>query len=134
MEPIVRQVRIRAPLEAVWAALTQPAVIQGWMGADSVVQIDLRVGGRYRLFGGDTSGTFKTIDEPTGLAYSWRQAEWPADWADSHVQWHLTAVGPDTLVSLTHENLPNQHERDMHDQGWDLYFLGPMKNWLETDS
>jgi uncharacterized protein YndB with AHSA1/START domain len=134
MEPIVRQVRIRAPLEAIWAALTQPAVIHGWMGADSVVQIDLRVGGRYRLFAGDTSGTFETIDEPTGLAYTWRQAEWPADWADSRVQWHLTAVGPDTLVSLTHENLPNQHERDMHDQGWDLYFLGPMKNWLETDS
>jgi hypothetical protein len=36
-----------------------------------------------------------------------------------------------TKVALTHSTFPNQHERDSHDEGWDVYFLGPMKEWLE---
>jgi uncharacterized protein YndB with AHSA1/START domain len=131
MQPIVKDMLIKAPPDAVWAALTDPTEIRGWMGADSIVEADLRPGGRYRLFGGETTGAFRTIEAPRRLTYTWRQGEWPADWADSLVDWTLAPAKGGTQVHLVHDEFPDEHERDMHDEGWDLYFLGPMKQTLE---
>ncbi len=36
-----------------------------------------------------------------------------------------------TRVHLTHDRFPNVDERDSHDEGWDVYWLSPMKDWLE---
>ena len=134
MSAIEKQVNIAAPIEAVWAALTEPAAIMAWMGDDSEVAVDLREGGPFQFFYGATSGHFTHIEPPRALAYTWRQDEWPSDWADSQVRWTLAADGKGTLVHLTHDNFPNVTERDGHDEGWDLYWLNPMKDWLEADS
>lgn len=131
MQPIRKSVRIAAPIEKVWAALTDPESIRGWMGLDSVVRVDLQVGGRYQLFGGETTGVFTQIQKPGVLEYTWRQGEWPAEWADSVVRWELASDGPGTRVTLAHDGFPNEAERDGHAEGWDLYWLGPMQDWLE---
>jgi uncharacterized protein YndB with AHSA1/START domain len=134
MPDIEKKVDIEAPIDAVWAALTDPAAIMAWMGEDSEVAVDLRVGGPYQFFYGATTGTFTTIEPPRALAYTWRQHEWPSDWADSVVRWELAPTGSGTHVHLTHDTFPNASERDGHDEGWDLYFLNPMKDWLEAPS
>ncbi|MCJ7513312.1 MAG: SRPBCC domain-containing protein [Anaerolineales bacterium] len=131
MQPIVKDTLIQAPPQAVWAALTDPAAIRSWMGDDSLVEVDLRPGGRYRLFGGETTGAIQTLEPAKLLSYTWRQGEWPAEWEDSLVDWRLTPAEGGTQLHLVHDDFPNQHERDSHDEGWDLYFLQPMKDWLE---
>ena len=131
MQPIVKQRVLRASPHAVWAALTDPAAIRAWMGEDSSVEFDLRPGGRYRLFGGETSGIVQSVEPEQRLVYTWRQAEWPADWADSLVEWTLTAVEAGTHLHLVHDRFPTQQERDGHDEGWDEYFLGPLQEILE---
>ena len=132
MADIEKNVQIAAPIEKVWAALTDPVSIRGWMGEDSAVEVDLKVGGRYRLFGGDTTGAFTVIERPHTLEYTWRQGEWKKAWPDSVVHWELKTAGQGTQVRLAHSKFPNQEERDGHDTGWDDYFLGPMKEWLEA--
>ena len=132
MADIRKSLVIAAPIEKVWAALTDPPAIRGWMGEDSQVEVDLKVGGRYRLFGGDTSGQFTRVNPPDLLEYTWRQAEWKREWPDSVVRWALTRTGSDTQVRLTHGQFPNHDERDSHDEGWDIYWLEPMKDWLEA--
>ena len=134
MAEIEKHIHIEAPVEAVWAALTEPADIMAWMGEDSEVAVDLKVGGHYQFFYGATTGTFAEIEAPRRLAYTWRQMEWQSHWPDSVVGWTLTPNGRGTEVHLTHENLPNASEQDGHDQGWDLYWLNPMKDWLEAPS
>jgi len=136
MSDIEKNIQIAAPIEKVWAALTDPTAIRGWMGEDSTVEVDLKVGGRYRLFEGNTTGVFKQIEKPNTLEYTWRQGEWDKAWPDSLVHWELSAAPGDkgTLVHLTHSQFPNTQERDGHDEGWDDYFLGPMKEWLERKS
>jgi uncharacterized protein YndB with AHSA1/START domain len=134
MADIEKNVHIEAPIEAVWAALTEPDHIMAWMGEDSEVAVDLRVGGRYQFFYGATTGTFTLIEPPGRLAYTWRQTEWESHWPDSRVEWTLTADGAGTRVHLTHDHFPNAGERDGHDEGWDLYWLNPMKDWLEAPS
>jgi len=131
MTDVEKNVRIGASIGKVWAALTHPAAIQGWMD-DETVKVNLRVGGRYRLFDGETTGKFTRIQKPNRLEYTWRQAGWPKGWADSLVRWELKAVGKRTQVRLTHSQFPNADERDSHDEGWDAYWLGPMKEWLEA--
>ncbi len=133
MAIIDKQLLIAAPIDSVWAALTDPAAIMGWMGEDSAVSVDLRVGGRYQFFGGTTTGAFTILNAPRSLAYTWRQAEWQADWRDSIVRWDLEPAGAGTRVHLTHDQFPNLDERDSHDEGWDVYWLDPMKDWLEGE-
>ena len=42
MLEVEKHVQIAAPIEKVWAALTDPGSIRGWMGEDSTIAVDLR--------------------------------------------------------------------------------------------
>ncbi len=131
--PVVEKTRsVRAAIDEVWAALTDAETIEGWMGAGEVKSVDLRVGGSYSIFGGSTTGSFTVIEAPRRLAYTWRQAEWPADWEDSLVEWDLSPTAEGTSVRLCHSRFPNEDERASHDGGWDDYFLDPLQDRLET--
>lgn len=134
--PITKTVWIAALVERVWRALTDPVAIRTWQGTDrrnaSKVQVDLRVGGEYAIFDGETTGKFTKIKVPTVLEYTWRQSTWEDDWSDSLVRWKLTPGVTKTKVSLWHDKFPNKQERDDHAEGWDVYFLDPMKEWLES--
>ena len=129
---IEKELIIDAGIVDVWNALTLPSAIGSWMG-DGSVKADLKIGGAYEFFSGDTTGYFMTIEKPNLLEYSWRMAGWDAGWPDSMVRWELKPHGKKTNVRLTHLNLPTREERDSHEKGWDVYFLEPMKTWLEQD-
>lgn len=130
MTPIKKSLTIAAPIARVWAALTGPKAIAAWMGGP--VTSNPRPGGRLALFGGETTGRYLQVAKPTALAYTWRQAGWPAEWADSRVRWTLRAVRAGTAIRLVHTGFPNLAERDAHAEGWDIYWLGPMQAWLEA--
>jgi len=129
---VVKKVKIAGPIEKVWAALTDRKAIGAWMGDANTVKVGLKVGGKYKFFGGETTGTFTRIEQPNRLEYTWRQSSWQKSWPDSIVAWELKAMKSGTQVHLTHSQFPNVEERDGHDEGWDLYWLAPMKAWLEA--
>ncbi len=131
MPDVVKELTIAAPIHKVWAALTEAESLGAWMDDDSI-KIDLRVGGKYALFGGETSGKFTHIEPNKLLEYSWRQKTWKKDWPDSLVRWELDADGQQTRVKLTHSGFPSQDERDSHEEGWDEYWLEPMREYLEA--
>lgn len=130
---IEKKIQITASIKRVWAALTQPAALGGWMGDPDSIKVTLRVGGRYKFFGGETTGKITHLAKPASLEYTWRQSSWLKEWPDSVVRWELKSKGERTQVRLTHSNFPNKEERDGHDEGWDIYFLKPMKEWLESN-
>jgi uncharacterized protein YndB with AHSA1/START domain len=59
MSDVEEKVTIAAPPEKVWAAPAEPLAIAAWMDDDSA-QIDLHVGEKYAVFGGDTTGGIST--------------------------------------------------------------------------
>lgn len=132
-DPIVKILTIEADPATVWRALTDPAILAVWMVDDSAA-VDLRIGGRFSLFAGATTGQFTEIDPPKTLAYTWRQSTWPSAWPDSHVRWELRPAGSATALTLTHTDFPTQAERDSHDEGWDIYWLEAMVDYLEPDT
>lgn len=129
MPPIKKKITLAVPVAKVWAALTAPKAISAWMGGP--VKSNPRVGGKFALFGGETTGRYTAVEKPNTLEYTWRQANWPATWPDSHVRWKFRVTKTGTQLTLTHDKFPNQDERDGHDGGGDEYWLGPMQAWLE---
>jgi uncharacterized protein YndB with AHSA1/START domain len=129
MSEVVKSVFIQAPIDKVWVALTAAESIASWMGGP--VKSDLCRGGKYAYFGGETTGRYTVVEPPYRLEYTWRQSEWPAEWSDSTVKWELQPDEKGTVVHLVHDHFPNESERSDHDQGWDTYWLEPMKEWLE---
>jgi len=131
MSDIHKHVTISAPIDWVWAALTDATTMSIWM-QDNNVKVDLREGGDYTYFGGETTGHFTHITASTLLEYTWRQNGWQKSWEDSLVRWELHAEGTSTHIYLIHSRFPNDNERDSHDEGWDMYWLDPMQDWLEN--
>jgi uncharacterized protein YndB with AHSA1/START domain len=73
-EPIRREVRIAAAPKDVWDALTDPAELSAWFGADA--QIDLRPGGAVHFTscdGTERRGLVVELDAPRRLVWRWRE-------------------------------------------------------------
>lgn len=117
--------------EEVFDAWTSPEVLKRWWavhpdGSTPVAEVDLRVGGRYRLSmeGPDgerhtVGGEYREVERPSRLAYTW---QWELDSGDpghiSSVTVEFIGRGDHTDVVLEHTGLPDAESRDRHAQGW----------------
>ena len=91
-EQIEREVTIAAPMERVWAVITQPEHVGSWFG-DAGAEIDLRPGGAMTITWaehGTCHAVVERVEAPRVFAYRWAR---PAH----------QAVSPDnsTLVEFT---------------------------------
>jgi uncharacterized protein YndB with AHSA1/START domain len=123
---IVRRT-IRAPIERVFAAWTQPEHLQRWWGPAGMrcnaAEIDLRVGGRYRIgneaANGDVvwiEGEFERIDPPRELVYTWRIGSEAR--APERVTVRFEPKDGGTEVVVIHERITNEQSRTAHEAGW----------------
>ncbi len=117
--------------EEVFDAWTNPEVLRRWWAVDPagrtpVADVDLRVGGRYRLSMEHPSGTrhtvggeYREVVRPTRLVYSW---QWEQDDGQpghvSTVTVEFQADGERTNLILEHTDLASAESRDQHAHGW----------------
>jgi uncharacterized protein YndB with AHSA1/START domain/predicted enzyme related to lactoylglutathione lyase len=131
VEALVIRRTYNAPRERVFDAWIKPEIFRRWMGPADVavreMEIDARVGGKYRVVMVDPEGerfvVFGTIREfrrPTRLSYTW---QWEDD--DGAPEGNETLLtldfhdrDGDTELVLTHENFASAESRDRHNQGW----------------
>jgi glutathione S-transferase len=123
---VVRR-RIRAPVVRVFEAWTEPQQLRAWWGPRPVTcshaEVDLRVGGRYRLVhalpdGGSLAiyGEFRVVETPRKLVYTWRMDGGHRE--ASLVTVRFEGVGDATDVLIVHEEIPSEPVRDSHEKGW----------------
>jgi len=105
-EPVTREVTIAAPAASVWRALTDPAELSAWFGAD--VEIEVRRGGAVRARwqdGTERRGLVVDLDPPRRLAFRWRTLRTEAGVSGaadaSVVTFVLVADGDATRVAVT---------------------------------
>jgi uncharacterized protein YndB with AHSA1/START domain len=125
---VVRRTISAAP-HAVFAAWTEPAHLMRWWGPHGVTlaqaEIDLRVGGRYRLANryddGSTlwiSGVFEAIDPPELLVYTWAHEPIRNATEQTRVTVRFTAHQDATEVTVIHEGFATGGSRSTHETGW----------------
>ena len=123
---VVRRL-IHASAERIFDAWTRPEQLRAWWGPRPVTcsgaEVDLRVGGRYRIANavpdGSTvviEGEFREIERPQKLVYTWRMGQDPQE--SSLVTVRFEEHGEATEVVIVHEQLPSVAVRDSHAQGW----------------
>ncbi|MEM9070507.1 MAG: SRPBCC domain-containing protein [Myxococcota bacterium] len=116
---------IQASPARLFAAWTEPQHLTKWWGPPGVAcpeaEVDLRVGGRYRIANrlpdGSTlwiAGEFRQVERPERLVYTWAVG----DEEPSLVTVHFRATEGATEVIVTHDRIADEATRDEHEQGW----------------
>jgi uncharacterized protein YndB with AHSA1/START domain len=118
-----------ASRERIFQALTTPADLAAWWGPAGFtipeVELDLRVGGRYRFTmqppEGDAfhlAGEFLEVDAPSRLVYSFRWEEPDPDDRTTTVTLSLRDLDDATEVSLTQGEFATDARLELHRNGW----------------
>lgn len=131
LEDIVQTEVIRASRKDVFRALTDSRFIDEWGGGPARVQA--RPNGRYSLWDGEMFGIVREAELPARFVHTLREASWDEGILDSLVTWTLTDHPRGTELTLRHSGLPDRRTRDIHEDGWGEYFLGPLKAYLERN-
>jgi uncharacterized protein YndB with AHSA1/START domain len=107
--------RINAAPSKIYQAWTDPEKMMRWYapaGADTLeAETDARVGGRFRVLMRTPDG-----EHHEKLVFTWQWRSKP-EW-ESLVTITLKWDGDATILTLTHEQLPDEAERDGHRNGW----------------
>ena len=133
---------VRADRQAVFDAWTRPEQIKRWWGPPPytcpVAEIDLRVGGSFRLANlgpeGEMiwiSGKFNRVEVPSALSYSWQLSTQPPEPSLVHVEFVEHPEG--TEVRVHHERFANVEQRDLHADGW-AGCLGKLAEMIEGEA
>jgi uncharacterized protein YndB with AHSA1/START domain len=134
---LVTRRTIRASAARLFEAWTQPEQLRAWWGPRPVTctgaEIDLRVGGRYRISNALPDGTvvviegeFEVVEAPRRLVYTWRSGEGE----QSRVTVRFEPRGDTTEVIVVHEQIPNERIRDSHERGWNGCLDGLVRYFL----
>ena len=116
---------IAAPISEVWSALVDTLIIDEWGGGPS--QMDDKVGTKFQLWGGDIHGKNLEVIKEKKLVQEWFGGDWPKP---SVVTFILKVQDNKTILELEQSNVPDEEVDDI-DQGWDDYYLGPLKEMLD---
>ena len=130
---------IRASADQLFDAWTTPEQLRAWWGPRPVTcsgaEVDLRVGGRYRLQNalpdGSTvviEGEFRVVERPSRLVYTWRMGA-NENAEESLVTVRFEARGEATDVIVIHEQIPSEAVRQSHESGWVGCLDGLEKLW-----
>ena len=118
---------IAASREALFDAWLNPEMLAKFMtpGPDMTVpeaKSDATVGGRFLVVmraGNEDmphAGTYKTIDRPNRLAFTWESPISSIDGSTVTIDFEEADGG--TNVRLTHVRFPDEESRDNHEKGW----------------
>ena len=136
---------LKGPRELVFEAWTDPDMLRQWWGVGAdfstpIAEVDLRVGGKYRLgmqapdrqHPFVVGGTFREVRPPEKLVYTWTWEHYeenhasgsaeetgsPPDAVETVVTVEFRDVQGSTEIILTHQYFADKNMRDEHNQGW----------------
>jgi len=120
----------KASPERLFEAWTAPEELKRWHAPApavvSLVEIDARAGGRYRIHMRDpegrefhVSGEYRVVDRPRRLVFTWK---WEHEDITTQVTLEFKPQGSGTELVLTHEGLPSEASKGRHEHGWNGIF------------
>jgi uncharacterized protein YndB with AHSA1/START domain len=132
--PVTASVRIAAPPDVVFPYFTDPALAVKWI-ADAAL-LDPRPGGTFsvNVRGNPARGEFVVVEPPHRVVFTWGiegRGDFPP--GSSTVEVVFRPDGGETVVTLTHRDLPSEDHQRSHEAGW-TEFLGVLVQVAPADS
>jgi len=126
MEKIIKQeYLIKAPIEKVWQALTEPKEIDMWGGGPAKMKAEENY--EFSLWDGDIHGKNIKVAKGKTLKQEWYSGKWQKP---SIVTFDLSEKSGKTTVKLVHTDVPEDEKKSISD-GWKDFYMGPLKKLLE---
>ena len=139
---IEREILIDAPVDVVWAVVTEPEHISGWFSDE--VEIDLRPGGkavlRWHNFGA-VNGRVERVEPPHFFSFRWVIPREPGleltEDNSTLVEFSLSAEGASTRLTVVESGFralavdddERQEHVDAHQRGWKME-LGDLVDYV----
>jgi uncharacterized protein YndB with AHSA1/START domain len=141
---IEREILIHAPVDVVWAVVTEPEHVSRWF-SDSV-DLDLRPGGRAVLHWnehGTVNGRVERVEPPHFFSFRWVVGPGPelAEDNSTLVEFSLSAEGESTRLTVVESGFRDlagsddekQRHFESHRRGWE-HELGDLDDYVVRTS
>ena len=99
--------------------------IETWSYAGA--EMELSPEGEWSLWDGEIIGTNTEIVKNQRLVQNWKERNWKKF---SRVIFTLEKIPGGTKLDLVHENVPAKSYKSI-EEGWHMYYLGPLKELVE---
>ncbi len=124
---------IHAPVQTVWDEITRAGTLQRAV-YNTVLDVDLKPGGRLRYYSPDRSRVFVAgevleVDPPHTLRHTYIFTMKPDPVTE--VTWRLEEVDEGCRITLTHAGWTDEKDAKKHEAGW-VEILGLLKSEIET--
>jgi len=84
-------------------------------------------GGKFELFGGNVSGEYTTLEQPTRIVQKWRLAQWPqGHYSTLNIKFDQNDVDAVTVMRVDWEGVPVGQE-EVTKRNWGEYYVRSIK-------
>ncbi|TAQ86860.1 hypothetical protein B7494_g4818 [Chlorociboria aeruginascens] len=124
----------RAPASELYKTFTDPQRIAAFTRAAPKLFEGAKKGGKFELFGGNVSGEYLELVEPTKIVQSWRLDQWPAGhYSRLEINFDQNDVDNVTVMRVSWGGVPIGQE-DVTKRNWGEYYEGERSDDYELNA
>ncbi len=117
----------RTSAAELYATFTDPARIAAFTRAPLKVFEGAKVGGKFELFGGNVSGEYVELEEPTKITQKWRLKQWPeGHYSRLQIKFDQNDVDSVTVMRVEWTGVPMGQE-EVTKRNWGEYYVRSIK-------
>ncbi|KAG9610121.1 activator of 90 kDa heat shock protein ATPase-like protein 1, partial [Aureobasidium melanogenum] len=120
-----QEFRCDAPM--LFQILTDPQRIAAFTRTPPKIFEGARPGGKFEIFGGNVSGEYVELSEPTKIVQKWRLAQWPqGHYSTLNIAFEQNNVDAVTIMRVDWTGVP-VGEEEATKRNWENYYVRSMK-------
>jgi len=124
---VTDETEFRTTASELYTTFTDPQRITAFTRSAPLVFDGAKPGGRFELFGGNVSGEYAVLEEPTKIVQKWRLAQWPqGHYSTLKIRFEQNDVDAVTLMRVDWEGVPVGQE-DVTKRNWGEYYVRSIK-------
>ncbi|KAF2493164.1 activator of 90 kDa heat shock protein ATPase-like protein 1 [Lophium mytilinum] len=117
----------RTTAAELYKTFTDPARMAAFTRSPPSVFTGAVLGGRYELFGGNVSGEYTVLEEPTHIVQKWRLAQWPqGHYSTLSIHFDQNDVDSVTVMRVEWKGVPIGQEEPTK-RNWGEYYVRSIK-------
>jgi activator of HSP90 ATPase len=121
------EAEFRTTAEQLYKTFTEPDRIAAFTRSKPIVFEGAQQGGKFELFGGNVSGEYEVLEEPTKVVQKWRLSQWPqGHYATLNIRFEQNNVDAVTVMRVDIEGVPVGQE-EVTKRNWGEYYVRSIK-------